>query len=807
MRISYLELKNYRRFKEFKLQFPDGIVGILGLNGAGKTTIIEAIAWALFGNVDEVVRTGKDSIRRTGAGPNDACAVWLEFELGGTEYRVEREMGGKSLSMRAVLRTKSRILAEDDKQVRKMVEKLIGMDHKSFFTSVFARQKELNALQNVAPGERKKVVLRMLRIDGLDGILTDIRADRKQALARIEGADRTLRTEDGREREAVLSEKLPELKSAFEEAAKKLSEAERDEKKAADAASELRMRRDELKKDVEAYLQTSGDLKAKRSAMEELRKREKSIGGRIADAKTRLQRLPALEMQDKEWSKVCSEKELLELEKSKSEKALMISNEIESDEKEERRFLEELQKLKERPGSAEELVAKIDDTERSRTESQTLRAEISGRLGELRNKVEERAESASRDREKLQEIKNAGAEGTCPTCERKLGDSYTLLVEKFSKSADDAEKAAKEASETITRLEGELKATASKEEALKKRRAAMDRDLAKLKQVEASIEIREKELGKVREKILQRKTALEQIGKVKFSQETHARLIVDYARLKVAHEQYIDLNSLRNQSQHYAQELDDVKDLMKRSSGEEQLLAGLVAQLEPKKALYELTLKELDQKTTALSASKDLARKLSSINEKCKSELERTQKDLVEIARVKKGIEEDRRKSEDLALLEEVVSNFKDRLMGRIAPALSELTSKELESMTGGKYATVELGEDYEMRIEDQGVMYPIDRFSGGEADLANLSLRLAISRIIADRTGANPINFLILDEIFGSQDPNRKRSVMTALSKLSNQFRQIFLITHIEDIKDTMSSIVRVEEHEDGTSTGELAS
>src|SRR5512136_1388719 len=99
MRISYLELKNYRRFKEFKLQFPDGIVGILGLNGAGKTTIIEAIAWALFGNVDEVVRTSKDSIRRTGAGPNDACSVWLEFELGGTEYRVEREMGGKSLSM------------------------------------------------------------------------------------------------------------------------------------------------------------------------------------------------------------------------------------------------------------------------------------------------------------------------------------------------------------------------------------------------------------------------------------------------------------------------------------------------------------------------------------------------------------------------------------------------------------------------------------------------------------------------------------------------------------------------------------
>jgi exonuclease SbcC len=110
------------------------------------------------------------------------------------------------------------------------------------------------------------------------------------------------------------------------------------------------------------------------------------------------------------------------------------------------------------------------------------------------------------------------------------------------------------------------------------------------------------------------------------------------------------------------------------------------------------------------------------------------------------------------------------------------------------------------MQIDDQGTAYPIDRFSGGESDLANLSLRLAISRIIADRTGATPINFLILDEIFGSQDPNRKRSVLTALSRLSTQFRQIFLITHIEDIKDALNYVIRVEEQEDGTSKAELA-
>lgn len=268
-----------------------------------------------------------------------------------------------------------------------------------------------------------------------------------------------------------------------------------------------------------------------------------------------------------------------------------------------------------------------------------------------------------KDREKLEEIEKAGAEGTCPTCERKLEDSYALLVQKLSKSADDAERAAKVAAETITHLEAEQKAIASKEEALRKRRAALDKDLAKLKQVEASIEIKEKELTKVRAKIAQRKRDLAQVGEVRFSSEIHARLTADYTRLKVVHEQYLELNSLRNQSEHYARELDDVKDLMKRNSGEEQLLSGMLAQLEPKKNQYESAMKELDQKTASLSLAKDLVRKLSSIKEKCESELERTQKDLDEIARVKKGIEDDRRRTEDLALLEEVVSNFKDRLM------------------------------------------------------------------------------------------------------------------------------------------------
>ena len=805
MRISYLELKNYRRFRELKLQFPDGIVGILGLNGVGKTTIIEALAWALFGNVEEVVRTSREGVRRSGAGTNDSCVATVEFELGGSEYRIVREMGGKSLTMRAELRTKEKVLAEGDKPVRKMVERLIGMDHKSFFTSVFARQKELNALQNVAAGERKKVVLRMLRIDGVDDFLADVRSDRKDALSRIEGAQKTLLTEDGREKEMVLAEKIPELERVHEKATKDLGEAEAREDLAAKEAERVRAQRDTLKKDVDAYNASLGEFKVKQSTIKELRERQSTIEKRVADAEVRLKRLPDLERQEKEWAVTSDRKDALEKEKAKHDRAESIRTEIVADEKNEGELKKDLIEFEMSHASGVDVSHELELVDKSKVECEDSRANIARNIGEFKAKAAERKAAAEKDRKKLKEIREAGKEGTCPTCERKLDEAYELLLSKLMESSETAEKEAKEELSAIAKLEGELQGVVRKEEALKKKRLTLEQKAVKRKQIEASIEAKQKELAKVTIRIDQRRKALSDVGAISFTEEEHARVKRDFERLRQSHEEYLKLRSIREQMDNYARDLLSVKDSIKRNSVEEETLAGMVRVLEPKKALFDSKLKELDEKTVLLNLAKDNARKLSTTMERAHSELDRAHHEIEQIRRQKKAIEEDRKKADDLSLLEETVANFKDHLIGRIAPALSELTSRSLESMTEGKYTGVELDEDYEMQIDDQGTSYPISRFSGGEADLANLSLRLAISRIIADRTGAAPINFLILDEIFGSQDPNRKRSVLSALAGLSSQFRQIFLITHIEDVKDSMNYVIRVEEQEDGTSKASL--
>jgi exonuclease SbcC len=146
------------------------------------------------------------------------------------------------------------------------------------------------------------------------------------------------------------------------------------------------------------------------------------------------------------------------------------------------------------------------------------------------------------------------------------------------------------------------------------------------------------------------------------------------------------------------------------------------------------------------------------------------------------------------------MTNFRTHLISRIRPTLSEYSSDFFRRLTDGKYNEIELDENYNLMIYDNGENYNIERFSGGEEDLANLCLRLAISEVITERAGG-VFNFIILDEIFGSQDNIRRQNIMKALNGLSSKFRQIFLITHIEDVKNDMENIISVNENDDNVS------
>ena len=157
------------------------------------------------------------------------------------------------------------------------------------------------------------------------------------------------------------------------------------------------------------------------------------------------------------------------------------------------------------------------------------------------------------------------------------------------------------------------------------------------------------------------------------------------------------------------------------------------------------------------------------------------------------------KKQSELEMLDKNMVQFRLHLIHKIRPSLSRKTSEMLKNMTNGKYPVVELDDDYKINIVDGKHNFNINRFSGGEIDLANLCFRIAISTELAERAGNSTGGFIALDEIFGSQDSGRKTNILEQLLVLSKQFKQILLITHIEDVRDRLPFTLFIKEGPDG--------
>ena len=87
-----------------------------------------------------------------------------------------------------------------------------------------------------------------------------------------------------------------------------------------------------------------------------------------------------------------------------------------------------------------------------------------------------------------------------------------------------------------------------------------------------------------------------------------------------------------------------------------------------------------------------------------------------------------------------------------------------------------------------------MDRFSGGEQDDIAVALRIALSRYLAELHDVHESTVLIFDEIFGSQDEERRANLLTALRTQESRFPQIFLISHIAGIQGEFASTLVVE-------------
>ena len=146
--------------------------------------------------------------------------------------------------------------------------------------------------------------------------------------------------------------------------------------------------------------------------------------------------------------------------------------------------------------------------------------------------------------------------------------------------------------------------------------------------------------------------------------------------------------------------------------------------------------------------------------------------------------------------IEDEANNLLSRLTeGRMKISLQ--TQKETKTKTSdGEKGLI---ETLDIVISDEMGERAYEMYSGGEAFRINFAIRLAISKLLTHRAGAK-LQFLVIDEGFGSQDAPGRARLVEVIDAIKNDFEKILIITHIEELKEEFPVRVEVSKNSEGS-------
>lgn len=783
-------MKNYRKFRDEIIEFPEGIIGIIGPNGVGKSSILEAIGWILYGNA--MARTDKIEVKSQNASEDESCKAELVFDFGDRSYKIVRELKGKNAVSNALayIDGNEDPVAERDSGVNQYIESLLGMDYVTFLRTVYAKQKDLAALSILPPEARKKVIRRMLNIDRIDLAITQIRSDKREKEKFIEGIQTSL--EDLDKLEQAKGDIINQQKNINKDISnhtlvlKSITEDREKIKKDKDNQEQKYKIFNALNKDFSRF-------ETQKSAQD---RKLKDLFKELEELKQKKESLEKIEPKEEEYLKTKKEKEGQETLRLQYQEKISLRKNIKEnkDDMEERqnKLKISIEQFKEFAGVQEDsdkTEEVIREQEMIRRKLEKVAKEIEGEVRICSSKIEE---LLSRKRK----IAQLGKSGKCPTCFRELGDNYEDIVEHLDKEINNIKERLNPIQEKRDKLNKQLDEVVEDIDKLVEKKNRLNEKLKRKSKIEQSLEEQNAEIKKLKIKLEKEEEKLKGMKDIKFDQDAYEKLSEKFDALSKIRDTILELRK-------EVQRISKIDDTIDTSKKEIQQLDSQIKQVKEELKKLDFDEKKYEKVKASYEAINDKLIEVQNKLNDSKSQLAVSKQKSVNLEEKidrqkesRKKIEETRAELRYLQRLESLLETFRLELTGRIRPLLETRASYLFSEITDGRYPSIELDEDYEMSILDGDKAFKLRRFSGGEEDLANLCLRIAMSQVIAERSGGIEINFIALDEIFGSQDEDRRQNILSSLNKLSSQFRQIFLITHIEDIKDMLSRVLQVEEN-----------
>ncbi|MEM0054016.1 MAG: SMC family ATPase [Nitrososphaeria archaeon] len=774
MKLTKIFAENLKTFPKLELYLEDyDLTLVTGPNGAGKTTAFVIIPTLAFFSMFTNKRSLKDY-----ALENLVAKIGIEFEHEGKRYIILREYSDGDTKSIFIDATEKKKITKS-REIQNEIERLFGMDIQTFLNTVVIAQGEVETLSERDPRERRELFLKFLGIDFKKAYerASDEIKNLDNRLHQI-GIEKISLEKDIKEKPTI-EKRIPEMEEEIKKLDLILKEKEEEKKS-------LSIEKENIQKALGSIQESLAKLQLlkeqKEKLVKEIREFEKTAKGltkedimnQIKNIDLKLQTISTmLDLLDKRNRIDAYARNLIEIVKILDEHRR--PEEIKKE--------EELLKIR-----VKEIEAKIEDCKKLRTEMETKNSASKLYIKDLQESVK------------------------CPLCKTELSEERRIAL------IEEIENEIKEYPEMIQKINSKAVELTNEAESLKKKIDQIIREYGRsseaYKKFEALIkEIPQEFVSDPKESLKKLKTELDEIkGQL---ENNAAEIEVELATINVqkliqiqnmTSKEKDELNKALSLYEKYEENISALKSLEDQIESllpledEKRNLEGKVRQIEH---LIEQKEKEIryfygnkGKKESDLGQLKIKLKELEDKEQQLKRKMEE-EKELLEKKEVFTIIKEQVFKDNAFPTV------FLEEFVKLVQMNLSDFISR----FKGGRYEidiSLTNEGDVEVRARDRSKLdstfRPIRDFSQGERTILGFAIRLATMKAISSYKEKNMPNILIVDEGFGPLDQENMKALIDGIKELKNVFEQIFIITHIEQVKEEFEQRLIVEETPKGS-------
>ena len=898
-----LHLRNFLSHRETDLDLRGiHLASLVGENGAGKSALLDAITWAVwgrsrapYGRDEDLIYHGESDLEVEfifrmpyQSGNEHRCRILRRREQRSRrsvssllDFEVETEQGWRTLTADSIRETQQDIIQH------------LGLDYDTFINSAYLRQGHADEFTIQTASQRKQVLGTILGLDRWAGYQERARTELATSQGRIKEVDRRLEeTEAELGRRPVYEATLQEAESQAAAAESRLVEIQT----RVDELNRVREQTLSLRRQIQDLVRRQSEIRIEQTRIQEatLQHRERlhyyqSLVDQSDAIEARHREYQRCLTVERSWSQKLSQAAKLQEEKARCEAEIAAAREevgqkLRSTELEEMRLnrvisdaraqsIHELGDLKTQKlllterfpdvrlrtnlQAAKEAIADLERVAQLQEEART-------HLQELEVEQSRREERNRQLRELMEETKVrldtlASAEADCPLCRQALSPEHHKRVlsevEAQGTAMGDEYRANRRRQAEMGEKQEILRRSVQEHERQLRARPAKEQEVARLQQqieqgeeAQARAALLDKEIVvrtarvEAQEYARAEQKALAEITRRKAGYEAQlaahdyataaqtalAKILSDLAEVgydAAAH------TALQQQMRRLEHAEDDYRELEKARVGvaaEHQALQALIDQAAGEASRLQVIADELSVQERELTGleprlaeAPQLAQQLDDLRQLAMTARQRVgaaRQNLAALETLKQRLtsmaDERTALARKITIFTELreafgVNGIPAMIIEHTLPELERDANRILQQLTGGRmHARFEtqretksgsLRETLDIIISDEKGTRPYESFSGGEQFRINFAIRVALSRMLAQRVGVR-LRSLFVDEGFGALDADGRQRLVEAVKAVQDEFDIILIITHVDELREAFPTQILVTKTDSGS-------